>query len=82
MIPSNTYQPFATTVPLRIEVNDLEVAISLPRWNTYSLQSGKRGTQIARASIFQINASYRYSAEVHADNVDLLHMGIMVSIDG
>ena len=74
------YRPETTTVSFCIESPDVQVRLTLPRWNTRSLYSAPhRNTVIGRIGLLRLDASYSYFAEVHPENIDQLKLSFMVS---
>ena len=73
------YRPETTTVSFLIESPDVQVRLSLPRWNTRSLYSTPhRNTDIGRIGFLRLDASYSYFAEVHPENIDQLKLSFTV----
>lgn len=63
-----------------IESPDVQVRLSLPRWNTRSLYSAPhRNSDIGRIGFLRLDASYSYFAEVHPENIDQLKLSFTVS---
>ncbi|KAJ3826303.1 hypothetical protein F5880DRAFT_1610366 [Lentinula raphanica] len=77
-IPSNVYRPESTTVPFSIDVPDVCLKLSLPRWNTNALHAPKGGNTLARVGSFQMDGSYMYFAEFHEDHVEQLVLTMRV----
>ena len=73
------YRPEITTVSFWIEGPDVQVRLTLPRWNTRSLYSAPhRNTDIGRIGILRLDASYSYFTEVHSENIDQLKLSFTV----
>ncbi|KAF7315604.1 hypothetical protein MIND_00075800 [Mycena indigotica] len=77
-IPSDTFRPESTTVPFSIEVPDIAINLSLPRWNTWALHAPPDGNSIGKARILKFDGSYRYFADVAEGHVEQLKLGITV----
>ncbi|KZT11041.1 uncharacterized protein LAESUDRAFT_741340 [Laetiporus sulphureus 93-53] len=75
-IPLSQYRPEATTVSFWIEVPDVAVALTLPRWNTNSIYPTPDRSDVGRVGVLTINGSYRYHAEVSDENIDQLKLDI------
>ncbi|CAA7261639.1 unnamed protein product [Cyclocybe aegerita] len=75
-IPSNVFRPESTPIPFTVIAPDLSACFFLPRWNTHALPTLKDGIPLFTTELFQINASYRYFAEVHDENVEQLKLDI------
>ncbi|KAF9241526.1 hypothetical protein BU15DRAFT_87119 [Melanogaster broomeanus] len=75
-IPSNNYRPEATTISFSVDVPDLFVSISLPKWNTQSLYNHGKEHRILHAGTFRVDGTYHYWAEVHPENLEQLKLGI------
>jgi hypothetical protein len=61
-----------------MEVPDLEVSLSLPRWNTNALHAPREGNSLAKIGSLRINGSYLYFAEVRKENVEQLKLKFTV----
>ncbi|PCH43678.1 hypothetical protein WOLCODRAFT_122406 [Wolfiporia cocos MD-104 SS10] len=73
-IPLTQYHPEASTISFGIDAPDISVNLTLPRWNTHSLYPSPDRSDISRIGFLALNASYRYHAEVHEDNIDQLQL--------
>ena len=81
-VPFTKYRPSATTVSFWVEIPDVTVSLTLPRWNTRSLYSRPhRSSDIGRIGFFRLDASHCYYAEVHPENIDQLSLEFTVSTD-
>lgn len=79
-VPMMKYRPETTMVSFWIESPDVQVRLTLPRWNTRSLYSAPhRNTDIGRIGLLRLDASYSYFAEVYPENIDQLKLSFMVS---
>lgn len=79
-IPSNKYQPEATSIPFVIDVPDVTVYISLPRWNTQYLYNLGKEHRVIHAATFRVASSYYFWAEVQPDNIDQLKLTVEVCL--
>ncbi|KAE9411411.1 hypothetical protein BT96DRAFT_961320 [Gymnopus androsaceus JB14] len=77
-IPSNVYRPESTTIPFSIDIPDVSLRLSLPRWNTNALHAPKDGNTLAKVGSFRLNGSYMYFAEVHEDHIEQLELTMKV----
>ncbi|KAH7874742.1 uncharacterized protein C8R40DRAFT_1171340 [Lentinula edodes] len=77
-IPSNVYRPESTTVPLSIDVPDVSLKLSLPRWNTNALHAPKKGNTLAKVGSFHMDGSYLYFADFHEEHVEQLVLTMKV----
>jgi hypothetical protein len=77
-IPSNTFQPEATTIPFHVEAPNVSFGLSLPRWHTHALHAPKEGNNLANAGFFRMDGSYRYFADVRGDNIEQLKLTVTV----
>jgi hypothetical protein len=77
-IPSDTFRPESTTIPFSIELPDVSLNLSLPRWNTWALHAPKDGSSIAKVRVLKADGFYRYFSEVRDDNVEQLKLTITV----
>ena len=73
-MPFTKYRPASSTVSFWLEVPDVYVDLSLPRWNISSLYATPDRSQIGRIGMLNMNGSYQYFAEVKRDNVDQLKL--------
>ncbi|KAI0358672.1 hypothetical protein OH77DRAFT_1587674 [Trametes cingulata] len=73
-MPFNKYRPECTAVSFWFEAPDLNVGLSLPRWNISSLSSTPDRSRIGRIGMLNMKGSYRYYAEVRPENVDQLNL--------
>lgn len=77
-MPSNVYRPESTTVPFAIDIPDVSLKLSLPRWNTNALHAPKEGNTLARLGPSHIDGSYLYFSEVHEEHIEQLALTIKV----
>ncbi len=77
-IPLTKYRPDSTMVSFWVDAPDLTVGLTLQRWNTHSLFPTPHRAEIGRVGKFYVDASYRYYAEVHLENVDRLRLSFTV----
>jgi hypothetical protein len=77
-IPADQFRAETTTIPFFIEVPELSINLSLPRWNTHALHAPMQGNTIATTRFLRLDASHRYFAEVCKENVDLLSLNFTV----
>ncbi|KAH8080285.1 hypothetical protein BXZ70DRAFT_901408 [Cristinia sonorae] len=73
-IPLNQFRPMATTISFWVDVPAIEVQLTLPRWNSHSLFPSPHRNHIGRIGHLSLEASYRYFAEVHPENIDNLKL--------
>lgn len=78
--PSNKYRPEATSIPFVVDVPDVNVFLSLPRWNTQCLYNSGKEHRIIHAATFRITSSYYFWADVQADNIDQLKLTVEVCL--
>ncbi|EJD45633.1 hypothetical protein AURDEDRAFT_165486 [Auricularia subglabra TFB-10046 SS5] len=78
-IPSHIFRPESSTVPFSIQVPDLALSLTLPKWNTHSLFATRATTDIGRIKDLDLKGSFFYFSEVREDFVDRLHLGITAS---
>ncbi|KAG2364907.1 hypothetical protein BDR07DRAFT_1557955 [Suillus spraguei] len=77
--PSNIYRPEATSIPFVVDVPDVNVFLSLPRWNTQYLYNSGKEHRIIHAATFRIRSSYYSWADVQPDNIDQLKLTVETS---
>ena len=73
-MPFTKYRPDASIVSFWIEVPDVFVDLSLPRWNILSLFPTPDRNQVGRIGMLNMSGSYRYFADVKLENVDQLKL--------
>lgn len=74
-IDSTTFRPVSSVVPFSITAPDLSVSLTLPRWNTHSMNPRP---EIGSIGELAVTGSYRYFHDVRPDNVDRLRLNIDV----
>ncbi|KAF8893814.1 hypothetical protein BD779DRAFT_1669348 [Infundibulicybe gibba] len=77
-IPSVTFRPESTSIPFYVEVPNMSIDFSLPRWHTHTLYAPRDGANLGRVGYLRINGSYRYYASVREDNVEQLQLNFDV----
>ncbi|KAJ7497366.1 hypothetical protein FB451DRAFT_229194 [Mycena latifolia] len=77
-IPSDNFRPISTTIPFSIEVPDVALNLSLPRWNTWALHAPKDGNSLAKVRVLRAEGFYRYFSEVREDYVEQLKLTLTV----
>ncbi|CAK5265757.1 unnamed protein product [Mycena citricolor] len=75
-IPSDRFRPEATTIPFSIELPEIQLHLTLPRWNTFAEHAPKEGNSLARATVLRLDGSYRYFADTHPDHVEQFKLSI------
>ncbi|KAK7057149.1 hypothetical protein R3P38DRAFT_1162521 [Favolaschia claudopus] len=75
-IPSDTFRPEATTIPFSVEIPEVAVNISLPRWNTWALHAPKDGHSIGKARLLKLDGFFQYFSEVRNEHVERLKLTI------
>ncbi|KAG9316547.1 hypothetical protein JVU11DRAFT_2597 [Chiua virens] len=78
-IPSSVYLPEATTISFAVEVPEISVSISLPKWNTHFLYNQGKEHHVLQAGKFRADGTYYYWAEYHPDNIEQLKLAISAS---
>ncbi|KAJ6499231.1 hypothetical protein C8R45DRAFT_108777 [Mycena sanguinolenta] len=75
-IPSDTFRPESTTITFSVDIPDVAMDLSLPRWNTWALHAPEDGNSIAKARVLKIDGLFRYFSEVRDDTVEQLKLTI------
>ncbi|KAJ7251502.1 hypothetical protein B0H12DRAFT_1296299 [Mycena haematopus] len=75
-IPSDTFRPESTTIAFSVEIPDVSLNLSLPRWNTWALHAPQDGNSIAKARVLKLDGFFRYCSEVRDDNIEQLKLTI------
>ncbi|KAG9221064.1 hypothetical protein CCMSSC00406_0005497 [Pleurotus cornucopiae] len=78
IVPSNKFRPDTTCIPIISEAPNVSINLSLPKWNTNALDAPKEGNNIGHVGLFQLDASYRYYAEVQEGHVEQLQLDLKV----
>ncbi|KAG6911117.1 hypothetical protein DXG01_003857 [Tephrocybe rancida] len=73
-ILSNEFRPECTKIPFTIDVPDVSLSLSLPRWNINALHAPKEGNSLANVRFLHVDGSYQYFADVREDHVDQLKL--------
>lgn len=74
-VDSTIFRPVSSVVPFTFTVPDILVSLTLPRWNTHSMNPRP---EIGRIGELTVTGSYRYFSDVRSDNVDKLRLNIDV----
>ena len=74
-INSTIFRPLSSVVPFSCTAPDLLISLTLPRWNTHSMNLRPEIWKIGELSV---TGSYRYFSDVRSDNVDKLLLNIDV----
>ncbi|KAJ7045588.1 hypothetical protein C8F04DRAFT_939778 [Mycena alexandri] len=77
-IPSDTFRPESTAIPFSIDIPDVSLNLSLPRWNTWALHAPKDGSSIAKIRVLRADGFYRYFSEVREDHIEQLKLSLTV----
>ncbi|KAI5121559.1 hypothetical protein M0805_000740 [Coniferiporia weirii] len=79
-IPMNKYRPLSTTISFSVDTPNVDLSLTLPRWNTHALTtpSAKYVTDVGRVLAFGLSGTYTYHAEVRGDCVDQLKLDIKI----
>lgn len=77
-INSNHFRPISSLVPFSVEAPNILVKLTLPRWNTHSVNASSHHTDIGRIGQFKLDGHYRYFSEVTPDNMDQLKLDMTV----
>ncbi|KAL0573201.1 Macrophage colony-stimulating factor 1 receptor [Marasmius crinis-equi] len=75
-LPSNVFRPDYTKVCFTVDIPDVELLLSLPRWNTHALHAPREGSSLAKVDGFTIDGSYLYYAEVGDENIEQLKLNL------
>ncbi|EEB93005.1 hypothetical protein MPER_08398, partial [Moniliophthora perniciosa FA553] len=78
-IPSNVFRPDSTNITFAIDIPDVSLNLSLPRWNTNALHSPAEGSSLAKIASLSMDGSYLYYAEVREGNVEQLKLNLTAS---
>jgi hypothetical protein len=76
------FRPIFTTVPFWVEAPELLVRLTLPRWNTHSVNVSARRSDVGRMEECRFDGFYRYFTEARKNNIDQLKIDIKVCIGG
>ncbi|KAK7053326.1 Macrophage colony-stimulating factor 1 receptor [Paramarasmius palmivorus] len=78
-IPSNVFRPNSTIISFTVDIPDVSLNLSLPRWNTNALHAPAEGSSLAKVASLVIDGSYLYYADVREDNVEQLKLNLMAN---
>ncbi|EIN11333.1 hypothetical protein PUNSTDRAFT_98433 [Punctularia strigosozonata HHB-11173 SS5] len=70
----NRFRPESTLVPLWIESPGVAVHLTLPKWNTHSMDGDAHAGEIGTIGFLRLDGSYRYFAEVRDNNIEQLKL--------
>lgn len=76
-IDLTTFRPVSSVVPFSFTAPDLSASLTLPRWNTHSMNLQP---EIGRVGELAVTGYYRYFSDVRPDNVDKLRLDLDVRI--
>ncbi|CAE6424846.1 unnamed protein product [Rhizoctonia solani] len=76
LILSNEFHPEFSATPFEVVAPNLDLALSMPKWNTHSAFSTPRTSNIGHIKSLSVSGSYTSYADVRADAVDRLKMDI------
>ncbi|CAE6416310.1 unnamed protein product [Rhizoctonia solani] len=79
LIVSNEFRPEFSATPFEVVAPNLDLALSMPKWNTHSAFSTPRTSNIGHIKSLSVSGSYTSYADVRADAVDRLRMDIEVT---
>ncbi|KAJ7783252.1 hypothetical protein B0H16DRAFT_1877649 [Mycena metata] len=77
-VPSDTFRPESTAIPFSIDIPDVSLNLSLPRWNTWALHAPKDGSSIAKIRVLRADGFYRYFSEIREDHVEQFKLSLTV----
>lgn len=74
-IDSTTFRPISSVVPFSFVAPDLLISLTLPRWNTHSMNLRP---EIGSIGELTVTGSYLYFTDIRPDNVDKLRLNLDV----
>ncbi|CAE6438798.1 unnamed protein product [Rhizoctonia solani] len=75
-ILSNEFRPEFSATPFEVVAPNLELALSMPKWNTHSAFGTPRTSNIGHIKSLSVSGSYTSYADVRPDAVDRLRLDI------
>ncbi|KAF8756875.1 fermentation associated protein [Rhizoctonia solani] len=78
LILSNEFRPEFSATPFEVIAPNLDLTLSMPKWNTHSAFSTPRTSNIGHVKSLSVSGSYTSYADIRADAVDRLRMDIEV----
>lgn len=80
-IPSNAFRPFSTTIAFNVSTDNVDLKLTLPRWNTHALTDSfvKQLADYGHIPNFRMSGSYSYFADIRPGCSDILKLDISVS---
>ena len=79
LIPADRFRPPFTTIAFTIDAPDVDVSLTLPRWNTHRVHATEPITKLGHIGLLRVGASYHYFADVRPDSVEQLRLDFTVS---
>ncbi|KAF8678264.1 fermentation associated protein [Rhizoctonia solani] len=76
LILSNEFRPEFSATPFEVIAPNLDLTLSMPKWNTHSAFSTPRTSNIGHVKSLSVSGSYTSYADIRADAVDRLRMDI------
>ncbi|KZS98640.1 hypothetical protein SISNIDRAFT_422603, partial [Sistotremastrum niveocremeum HHB9708] len=73
---SDVFSPESSTVPFAIEAPNLSTSLFLPKWDTHSVYSCLRSTNVGHIKTFRMDGSFLYFHEVQDDYIDHLKLNM------
>ncbi|KAG6841879.1 hypothetical protein C0991_005609 [Blastosporella zonata] len=73
-ILSNEFRHECPKIPFTLDIPDVSLSLSLPRWNINALHAPKEGNSLANVRFLHVEGSYQYFAEVREDYVEQLKL--------
>lgn len=61
-----------------MESNDMDISLTLPKWDTRSIFACLRTTRVGRIAKVRLDGSFRYFSDVQFEHVDTLQLNIQV----
>ncbi|THH07232.1 hypothetical protein EW145_g3529 [Phellinidium pouzarii] len=79
-IPMNKFRPLSNTVSFSVDTPNVNLSLTLPRWNTHALTSVciENVTDIGHIAILSLSGMYTYHAEVRSDCIDQLKLDMKI----
>ncbi|THH20420.1 hypothetical protein EW146_g951 [Bondarzewia mesenterica] len=78
LIRSDRFRPPSNTIPFTIDAPDVEVSLTLPRWNTHRLHATEPTTKLGCIGHLRLEASYHYFADIRPDNIEQLRLNFFI----
>ncbi|KAF8577934.1 hypothetical protein K439DRAFT_1363574, partial [Ramaria rubella] len=75
---SVVFRPQHNMIPFWIEAPNMDLSLTLPKWNTHSMFASSRTTDFGRVGLIRVDASFLYFSETLPEYIDQLKLDIVL----